>query len=120
MLAAYEVLHTCVRKYAAFDANSMHDKCHGRPTASLGRRGRLPYSGLDMLEFSVIRQKGLAILFLEEHQGWMLFATLVLCVASYTAASVYYSLAAVRPLLVFVLVDGALPPVCGFCVLFGG
>ncbi len=34
-------------------------------------------------------------------------------------AHVYTQLAAVRPLLVFVLVNGELPPICGFCVLFG-
>lgn len=32
---------------------------------------------------------------------------------------VFLRLAEVRPLLVFLQVDGHLPPVCGLCVLFG-
>ena len=34
-------------------------------------------------------------------------------------AHVYLQLATVRPLLVFIEVDGHAPPICGICVLFG-
>jgi len=55
----------------------------------------------------------------QERQFWPFFAVLVLSLAAYDVAHIYNSLAAVRPLMVFVLVDGAPPPVSGICALFG-
>jgi len=47
------------------------------------------------------------------------FACGALLVLATSATHVFNELATVRPLLVFVSVDGQMPPVCGFCVLFG-
>ena len=46
------------------------------------------------------------------------------CASAVVALTLFYAhvfaqLSAVRPLLVFILVDGEPPPVCGLCVLFG-
>ena len=46
-------------------------------------------------------------------------AALALTIGFSYGAYVYRELAAVRPFLYFVLIDGEPPPVCGFCVLFG-
>jgi len=68
---------------------------------------------------AAVRAKLLAVLFLEEHQDWVLISTLALAAALYIAASVYTELATLRPFLFFVYADGQPPPVCGLCVLFG-
>jgi hypothetical protein len=54
----------------------------------------------------------------EEHR-WLAFFALG-CAGLFAAfcAHVYLQLATVRPLLVFIEVDGHAPPICGFCVLF--
>jgi hypothetical protein len=47
------------------------------------------------------------------------FACGALLVLAALATHVFNELSTVRPLLVFVSVGGEMPPVCGFCVLFG-
>jgi len=72
-----------------------------------------------MASFAVLKEKILAILFLEEHMDWVLFSLSAACVSLYVVGHVFSELATVRPLLFFVSVDGVPPPVCGFSVLFG-
>ena len=64
-----------------------------------------------------VREKLFSVLFLEKHQEWLLFSLLSIWAAVHIIADVYLKLATVRPLLVFLPVDGEMPPVCGFCVL---
>jgi hypothetical protein len=47
------------------------------------------------------------------------FACGAFLVLAIFATHVFNELATIRPLLVFVSVGGEMPPVCGFCVLFG-
>lgn len=47
----------------------------------------------------------------------VLFGAYVTGVAGFLSADVYMKLAIVRPLIVFVLINGQTPPTCGFCVL---
>jgi len=47
------------------------------------------------------------------------FACGAFLVLAMFATHVFNELSIVRPLLVFVTVGGEMPPVCGFCVLFG-
>jgi hypothetical protein len=57
---------------------------------------------------------------LSEHFRWVVYLGLAAGAAlSLTAILVFLELSRVRPMLVFVMVDGQLPPICGFCVLFG-
>jgi len=72
-----------------------------------------------MASFAMSKERVLAILFLEEHMDWVFIALSAACVSLYVVGHVFSELATVRPLLFFVLVDGAPPPVCGFSVLFG-
>jgi len=64
-----------------------------------------------------LRDHVLATLFLERNQGWLLFAMASAWAAVQIVGDVYLQLATVRPLLVFLPVDGEMPPICGFCVL---
>lgn len=47
----------------------------------------------------------------------------IACAASFLLAAfatyVFDELSIVRPLLIFVSINGEAPPICGFCVLFG-
>ena len=47
----------------------------------------------------------------------VLFGAFVTGMAAFLSVDVYLKLATVRSLVVFVLVDGVTPPICGFCAL---
>jgi hypothetical protein len=47
----------------------------------------------------------------------VLLGAYVTGMAGFLSADVYQKLSTVRSLVVFVLVDGQTPPICGFCVL---
>jgi hypothetical protein len=47
----------------------------------------------------------------------VLFGAYIVGMAAFLSADVYMKLSAVRSLVVFVLVNGQTPPICGFCVL---
>ena len=47
------------------------------------------------------------------------FACIVVVALAAFASYVFGELSTVRPLLIFVQVNGEAPPICGFCVLFG-
>ena len=55
---------------------------------------------------------------LERHPRIVIFALAAAALFASFCAHVYLQLATVRPLLVFLEVEGHAPPICGFCVLF--
>ena len=57
--------------------------------------------------------------FFEGNRGMLFAGFAALFALALYAAYVFEQLSIVRPLLVFVLINGEPPPVCGFCVLFG-
>ena len=55
----------------------------------------------------------------EEYRTAILLGSFAVSVAFAYGVWVYLQLCTVRPLLVYVLVAGEMPPICGLCILFG-
>ena len=47
----------------------------------------------------------------------VLFGAYIAGTAGFLSADLYMKLSTVRSLVVFVMIDGQTPPICGFCVL---